>query len=442
MPAPFRFILLGAFALIFSPSFSVAGAQSKRLELSAPQLFAFAETALQQNDVASAEAAYRALANDPDIEISTEARFRLAMLLSSIRNQPEAAAVELRRILDGKPNAVRVRIELANILAILGDAAAAENELRRAQAGELPPDVARFVEFYSQALRSQRTMGASLEFAFAPDSNINRATNSSTLGTILGDFTLSDDARESSGVGLSLKQQAYWRPRFNETTALLARFSASENMYRKDEFNDLSATLQLGPEFRFTRQSLSLAGVYSRRWFGGRELSRTSGATLNYTRPIDTVTTLRLDGSIIDNDDRRNDSQDGQIYSAGASIERAFSPTTGGALQLSASRLDAADPGYATSSGAISLIGFHDLERTSLVASISYTHLEADERLALFPRKRADDRYAVSAGATFRQLSYAGFAPFVRVSYEQNASTVGIYEYERVSGEVGFARAF
>jgi hypothetical protein len=437
-----RSILLGAFVLTVSTTFSLAAAQSQRLELSPAELFAFADSALQDHDIDTAEAAYRALTRDADLDIRTEARFRLAMLLADVRNQPEAAAVELRRILDDKPEAARVRIELASILASLGDTAGAHNELRRAQAGALPPDVARFVEFYSQALRSQRIVGASLEFAFAPDSNINRATSSSTLGTILGDFILSDDARESSGIGLSLKQQAYWRPRLNETTALLARLSASENLYRNDDFNDLSATVQVGPEFRVGSQSVSVAGVYGRRWFGGSELSRSSGVTTNYATPIDTVTMLRLDGSLIDTDDRRNDGQDGYIYSLGASLEHAFSPTTGGALQFSTSRLDAADPGYATTSGGLSLIGFHDINLTSLVASISYTHLEADERLLLFAKKRADDRYAVSAGATFRQLSYAGFAPFVRATYERNASTVGIYTYGRVSGEFGLARAF
>ena len=53
------------------------------------------------------------------------------------------------------------------------------------------------VDRYSEALRAARPFGMSFEFALAPDSNINRATRSDTLGTVLGDFTIDDDARPS-----------------------------------------------------------------------------------------------------------------------------------------------------------------------------------------------------------------------------------------------------
>lgn len=420
----------------------IASAQTSQIQLSAPQLFALADTALAQNDVDTAETAYRALTQDPNAEIRTEARFRLALLLADKRGQLEAGAVELRRILDDKPETARVRLELARLLSNMGRTEEAERELRRVKAGALPTDVARFVEFFSDALRTARSYGASIEVAIAPDSNISRATSSETLGTILGDFTLDEDAREKSGIGVALKQQAYWRPKLSENVALLGRVSASENLYRDDDFNDVSAAIQIGPEFRIKDQTLSLAGVYSRRWFGGDELSRSWGVTANYATPIDGVTQLRADASTFWNDDRRNDSQDGDVYSLGFSLERSFSSTTGGALQLSTSRLDAKDPGYATTTFGAGLIGFQDFGRTSLVGSFNYSHLEADERLFLFPKVRVDDRYTVSAGATFRDLTWLGFAPFLRATYEHSASTVGLYTYDPVSSEFGATHAF
>jgi outer membrane protein len=429
-------LALGAFAL------PLAVAQESQVQVTAAQLFEIADTALAQNDFDTAEAAYRALLEDPDAEIRTEARFRLALLLADKRGQLEGGAIELRRILDDRPDATRVRLELARLLAGVGRTEDAERELRRVQAGALPPDVARFVAFFSDALRSERSYGASIELALAPDSNISRATRSETLGTTLGDFTLDEDAREKSGVGLSFKQQAFWRPRLSDTFALLGRISASEILYRDSDFNDISAAFQLGPEFQFDRKTLSLAGVYSRRWFGGEDLSRSWGATANFASPLNAVTQLRIDGSAFRNDDRRNDSQDGDIYSGGLSLERSFSPTMGGALQVTASRLDAKDPGYATTTIGGGLIGFQDFGRTSFVVSANYAHLEADGRLFLFPKVRIDDRYTLSAGATFRDLTYMGFAPFVRATYERSASTVGLYEYDRVSSEFGATHAF
>ena len=75
----------------------------------------------------------------------------------------------------------------------------------------LPPAVARLVDRYSEALRAARPCGASLEIALAPDSNINRATRSDTLGTVLGDFDIDKDSKAKSGTGLSLHGQAYRR---------------------------------------------------------------------------------------------------------------------------------------------------------------------------------------------------------------------------------------
>ena len=69
----------------------------------------------------------------------------------------------------------------------------------------------RLVDRYSAALRAQKPLGASFELAIAPDSNINRATRSDTLGTVLGDFTLNQDAQARSGVGLALRGQVYGR---------------------------------------------------------------------------------------------------------------------------------------------------------------------------------------------------------------------------------------
>jgi len=43
---------------------------------------------------------------------------------------------------------------------------------------------------------------------------------------------------------------------------------------------------------------------------------------------------------------------------------------------------------------------------------------------------------------TMRKLTVAGFAPVFRVRYERNSSTVGIYDYKRLAGEVGITRAF
>ena len=52
------------------------------VQVTPTQLFGVADNARDAGDFATAEIAYRALATNPDIELRTEARFRLAMMLA------------------------------------------------------------------------------------------------------------------------------------------------------------------------------------------------------------------------------------------------------------------------------------------------------------------------------------------------------------------------
>ena len=69
---------------------------------------------------------------------------------------------------------------------------------------------------------------------------------------------------------------------------------------------------------------------------------------------------------------------------------------------------------------------FRELFQTTLVGLLGYSHLEGDQRLFLFLRRRIDERYTASLAATFRMLQYKGFAPTVWVVYERNDSSVGL----------------
>lgn len=196
------------------------------VKVSAEQLFAIADRARTARDFVTVETAYRALTADPDVELRTQARFRLSMMLADDLGKYREAAVLLREILDEKPTAARVRIELARIQAMLGDLRAAERELRAAQAAGLPPEVEQQIRFYAAALSARKPFGGSIAIALAPDSNINRATRSDTLGTIIGEFILDEDAKARSGLGLALRAD----PMQRKSAAPSARISAARRV--------------------------------------------------------------------------------------------------------------------------------------------------------------------------------------------------------------------
>lgn len=428
---------------IATPALAQAGqGAAQTLTVTPTQLFELAEAARAAGDFATAETAYRALAENPDPELRTEARFRLGLLLADQLGRPRDAAVEFRRILDEKPDAPRVRLELARMQALMGNLGAAEREFRAAQAGGLPPEVEKLVRFYANALSAEKPLGASIEVALAPDSNVNRATRADTLSTVIGDFTLSDDAKSSSGLGLALRGQAYYRTRIDARARLLVRLAGRANLYRKSRFDDQQVSLLAGPEYRLGADRLSLAGGIAQRWYGGADYSLTYGISGNWQHPLGSRAQLRLDASLNHVENRPNPLQSGEDYALSVGIDRAFSSRMGGGVQLSAGRTVARDPGFSDVTLGVNTYLFREMGQTTLVGSLGYTRLEADARLLLYPRRRVDDRFTANLGATFRFLRIGSLAPFARIGVEHNRSTVGIYHFTRVSGELGLGAAF
>jgi hypothetical protein len=411
--------------------------------MSAAELFAFADRARDRGDFAVAEQAYRVLAaTNPDPDLRTEARFRLGMMLADNLKKYREAAVEFRRILDEKPHAARVRLELARMQAMLGNLGAAEREFRAAEAAGLPPQVERLVRFYANALSARKPFGGSFELALAPDSNINRATRSDTLGTVIGDLTLDKNARARSGLGLEMRGQAYARIGLQPNTSLLVRLSASGDFYRASLFDDWALGLQVGPEYTSGADRITLSAGPSWRWYGEKPYSFGVGGSAAWQHPLGKRAQLRLEGGITAVDNRVNDLQDATDYTLSVSLDRAFTDRAGGGVQLYANRETARDAGYATTSGGMTAYAFREFGRTTLVVSADYAHLEGDKALFLFPARRVENRFGASIAGTFRSLRVGSFAPLARLRWERNQSTVGLYDYKRITGEFGITSAF
>lgn len=412
------------------------------VQLSNAEVFTLADAARDRGDVALAEQLYRALAANEVGDLRREALFRLALMLADRQGRYRDAAVLLREILDEAPDSARVRVELARMQAQLGNLRAAERELRAAQAIGLPNEVEQLVRFYAQALTAQRPLGGSIQLAIAPDSNINRATRSDTLETIIGEFDLDEDARETSGVGLSLRGQAFARTGIDRHADLLVRLSANGDFYRQSQFDDWVIALQAGPQYRIGRGQLDLAATAAHRWFGQEPFSLSLGISGEYRLPLSPKTQLRATATLTDADYSLNNVQDGTYLTGRAGVDTAFGARTGGGISVSGARMGARDPGYAISSGGVDAYLYREFGPTTIVLNINYSHLEADKRLLLYPRRRIDDRLSGGVSGTFRSLRVGGFAPLLRLSYERNASTVGIYDFDRVSAEAGITAAF
>jgi hypothetical protein len=427
--------------LSFALALPARASEPRKVKLTAVDLLRVASSAEADGDPTTAEQAYRALSNDVSSAIRAEARFRLAKLLEASGRRSEAAIL-LRQVVDQRPDAQAARLELANVLAKLGDEDGALRQLRAVRSGSLPPEVARMVDRFSEALRARKPFGGSFEIGFAPDSNINRATRSDTLGTVLGDFDISDDGKAKSGTGLEMRGQIYRRIGLADRTNLLARLSGTGDFYRHKDFNQAALDFTVGPELQLGRTRFSLEAGATQRWFGGKIYSRQlhAGGSAAVALGPRTLGQVSLGLSKVDN--RFNRLQDGRDASLQLSAEHALGSRSGVVATLSGDRYSARDPGYSTRSWRIGLQGWRDLGRSTVVAGVQYGQLGADERLLLFPEKRAETYRSFTLGFVMRGLSLGQFAPSVRVTRERNRSNIELYDYRRTRTEFAIVRSF
>jgi outer membrane protein len=425
-----------------APEEKPAAQPAVRARLTPAQLFDFAARAAAQGDTKTAEAALHALTGNPDRDIRNEARFRLAKLLSGPLKRKAEAAILLRHILDETPNAAPVRLELARLDAEMGHMGAAARELRAAQAIGLPPAVSRTVRFYQQALDAMRPIGGSIELAIAPDSNVNRATTASALNTVIGDFTLSRDARATSGIGGIARGQAFARLPLDPRFTLLARLSGSASLYRDPEFDDVIVAPQVGPEWAKGPDRISLSAGPGWRWYSGTPYTFSVSEAFDWQHRLGKRGQIRAGLSHAFVKNAFNTLETGVAWGGTLGLDRAFSARFGGGMMVNANRQGARDAGYATTGFGVSPYLFREVGHATLTATLSYGHLAADDRLSYLPDRRVDNAYGLSLAATLRQIRVGSLSPLIRLRLDRNQSTVQIYDYKRVAGEVGLASAF
>lgn len=414
---------------------------SLRVKATAGQLFELAAQLQRRGNVKRALAVLEALENDPIPEIRREARYRQALMLEANGRNREAAVL-LRQVLDEKPDAGAVRLKLVTMLQKMGDEAGALRQLRALRTIDLPPTVARFVDRLSASLQATKPVGIQVEVALAPDSNINRATRSDTLGTVLGDFTLDPDAKAKSGIGAIIRGMGQVRKQVTAGLNVVGRSSVEARLYRDKAFNDITLDLSAGPEWQRGKLRLTAEAGVSKQWYGMESAQRALRVAGSATRPIGAVSQARVDAGYRWVDNRLNPLQDGHGASARLRYERALSPTTLVSASIGADRFKAREDAYSTVFYSGGVTGYREIGRMTLSAGFEVGRLKGDERLQLLPEVRKDRLLRFQVGSVFRQLTVGGFAPMVRLVIERNKSSVEYYDYKRRRTEIGVVRAF
>ncbi len=207
--------------------------------------------------------------------------------------KPTQAVFALERVLALQPGNSRARAELARAYFEMGENEAAKDEFTTVKSQALPAEIANTIEKYLTAIESRfaatRTQfDVYLEAAFGYDSNVNSATDSSTVaipafGNLL--FTLDDTGRELDSGFFQLGAGTVFSSPFLDKDNL--RVFGNLNLREKITFNESDfrtriANGQVG--LRYTQgDNAFLASFNGQKYFiGGDDNRDLAGANIQW----------------------------------------------------------------------------------------------------------------------------------------------------------------
>src|SRR5262245_7478269 len=181
-----------------------------------------------------------------------EAIFMLG-LIAVAEKQYDTAIADFRQILAAEPERERVRLELARALLPQADYDNAERNFRFARAGDLPDEVRANIDQYIAVIQRMKRWSYDVLFSLADDTNVNGATTAHQVDIYGLPFTLSDDARQTSGVGIMFDVGGEWSPLLSDRVKGRLGGRVRRLEYGGGDFDDMTVTLYAGPTLLFRR---------------------------------------------------------------------------------------------------------------------------------------------------------------------------------------------
>jgi hypothetical protein len=383
------------------------------------------------------------LVNRPaEFDADTEREFLRAMASYSDSDYRQAEAI-FRRILDRDPALLRVRLELARTLFMEKKDDQADYHFRLAAGANPSVGVTRNIVRFRQAIRARRAWRFNFDVGFAPDTNINSATDKQTVDIYGLPFQLEPGGRARSGIGKFVGADASLRlNRFGKVPIYVGAYGRWTR-YGDHRFDDAYGGAEAGPEFQVAGGRLRATATGLMRWYGRRRLVASFGAHLDYERLIGDKWTVGGTVFVRHNGYARRGDVDGWDAEVRASASRPIGPTTLGFSYLSIERSLANDSGQAfwrerLGLGVLKEIGWG--LRPQL--SIDLARQVGDRSLAPFGKRRRDWFLQGSLSIYKRDWNMGGFAPSLSLTMTRNYSTLSLYDEKRLRTEIRLTKAF
>ena len=240
----------------------------------------------------------------------------------------QTAIARFRAMLARDPTLLRVRLDLAfAYFQAREDKQGAYHFRLVLGEDDLPPAVQANALAFLDRIRRRKSWSVSGALAIAPDSNINAATSAREIALFDLPATLSEDARETSGVGLTADIAGSHEIHLSPDTRFSTHAGLYTRTYEDSRYNDRTLSLRAGPRFLFEKFDLRPEASALLRQLGGDTYSRAFGLGLSGNWRLAPAWRLNA-GVSAERISYESFLGDGNIYGARLGLSHAFGRST------------------------------------------------------------------------------------------------------------------
>ena len=360
------------------------------------------------------------------------------------RGDWQSAIARFRAMLARDPNLPRVRLDLAFAHFQAGEDGRASHHFRLALGTkDLPPVVRARTLAVLDHIRRRKTWSITGTVALAPDTNINAATSATEVELFGLPADLSEDARRTSGVGLSANLSGGYEGRISEDTRFRASAGLRTRTYKESAFNERVVNLRAGPRFLFEKFDLRPELTTSVRNLGGDLYSRTAGLELSGNWLI--APAWRLNASV--GGERISYETflgDGNTFAANLGLAHALGKATLLRADTSFRREKLDSDARSWREYILGISATRELPRGFVVGGgLILRWRKYGAPLPIFgPEARRDWTLAARITVSNRRIDLYGFSPQITLRHERRHSNLDLHDYERRVAEFSMVRSF
>ena len=398
----------------------------------------------------------------PERDDRTDALFRIGMaaLAASERVDNDDARRDLydkaiaafRLILVNRPELIRARLELARTFFLKGQDGLARRHFELVLAGGVPPVVAANIRRFMNVMQARKRWTGYFGAAFAPDSNLNAASESEIIyiDTAFGrlPFQREGDFGARSGLGVSVWGGGEYQHPLGQKLRLRVGSDVSQREYSGSEFDQLFLAAHAGPRWLAGPiTELSLLGTAQRQWLGGEPYVDETGVRLELDRRLTPRMWARGTASYRERDHQQRDFLDGPQVGFNLSLAWTPAPTLRVHATVGYGRDHAASEHWRNLSqwgrvGTSLALPLGFTLGTSAQIQRTYYHGSGRVHLTLNGRKRLDRTRTFTVSVLNRAFTLFGFSPQLAVIHEARLTNAQAQDYDRNRAELRFVRQF